>query len=105
MAELSESGSREPGADFGESIVVANADGVVGHAEPDGSAGSFDGAGQSAIVDDCVANSGNTTDGFERRGTDENTTAGGGSGPAIALIYPDRRIEHEKEKDKGWDQQ
>ncbi len=41
VMKLRESGSRNHGADFGESAVVANAARVVGDAEPDAAAGAL----------------------------------------------------------------
>ena len=66
MVQLREGGSRNHVANFGEAAIGANAARVIGDSEPNAAAGALDGARESAIVDDCVANALDSTDAIER---------------------------------------
>ena len=105
MMQLREGGSRNHIANFSECRVVANTVRLLGNAEPDAAAGSFDRARQGAIVNDLAANARDATNAFEGRRADKDAAAGGSRGFAIATGHPRGRIKHEKEEDEGRNQQ
>ena len=103
--KLREGGSRNHGANFGESSVVANAGGIVGDAEPNAAAARLTArarAQSSMISPRMLAMPPMRSRALGRIRIQP---------PAAAAVlrsapgHPGRRIEHEEEKDEGRDQQ
>src|ERR1700719_3334360 len=105
MLKLGEGGPGNHGANFAEGSVIANTARIVGHAQPDASAGALDGAGERAVVDDFATNALDSTDAIEGAWTNENVASARRGGFAIAPAHPTGRIEHEEEKYESRDQQ
>src|SRR5271157_5734303 len=101
--QLRESAARNHTSDFAESPIRPDAVGVFAEPQPHPSAGAFDGACESAIVNEFAADGRDAADFFEHSVADQHAPAGRSRGCAARAPYPGGRIEQEKEEDEGRD--
>src|SRR2546423_12965871 len=91
--------------DFGKAAVRADAGGRVGQAQPDTAAMAFDYVGQGTIVNDLIADCCDSSDALQGFWAYQDGPSGGARDLAARIGDPCRRINHEKEKHKGWNQE
>src|SRR5215467_11798030 len=97
MVKLRERGARDHIADLRRRGIGAQAAAGAGEAHPDSSPGTFDRAGESAVVDDLAADCGEAADAFQS-GTAQEQAATRRAGSLLASAEnPARRIEHQEE--------
>src|SRR5258708_14292062 len=77
MKQLVEGGARDHPSDFGIGLIRTNTGSRLGKSQPNTAAGGFHGMGQSAVVDDLLANGGDAAGALQGFGTNQNASSGG----------------------------
>src|SRR5438876_3261426 len=103
MLQLGKSGASDHVANFGEGIVGAKADAGASEAHPDFAAAALDGAVESTIIDEYVADGGETADAVEGFAAEEDAAAGGSGGAGFRVRNPLWRVEFQEEEEKSGD--
>src|SRR5258708_39626852 len=102
MTQLVEGRARDHLSDFGIGLIRTNTRSRLGKSQPNTAAGGFHGMGQSAVVDDLLANGGEAAGALQGFGTNQNASSGrpGGFAAGGPGRPPGGRQERNREKNR-----